>query len=295
MAQRDGAGRGGRGPVLVLGAGGLLGSAVAAALAGRGRATVAPTRAELDLTAVDDLAARVDACAPSAVINAAAFTDVRAAERPENASVVFAVNRDAPARLAAMCARRAVPLLHVSTDFVFDGTATRPYREDDAAAPLQVYGASKRDGERAVLDAHPGAVVIRTSTLFGPGRRERPHYVDAILRQAREHDHVAVVATPIASPTYSPDLAEALLALLDVGASGIVHVANAGGCSRLELARETIRVIGASVELEERPEDPEPPRRPRYSVLDIGHYVALTGRALRPWPEALAAYVGRRG
>lgn len=283
------------GPVLVLGGAGLLGSAVVSALAARGRAIDAPSRAELDLTSGGAIGLQLAAHVPSAVVNAAAFTDVRAAESPQNANLVFAVNRDAPAELAVSCARRAIPLIHVSTDFVFDGKATRPYREDDPTSPLQVYGASKLEGERAVLDTHPAALVVRTSTLFGPGRRARPHYVDAIVRQAREHDHLAVVATPVASPTYAPDLAEALLLLLDAGASGIVHVANAGGSSRLELARETVRALGlsGSVQVEERPEELEPPARPRYSVLDLERYARLSGRAMRPWQEALADYVGR--
>ena len=282
-------------PVLVLGGRGLLGSAVVAALRARGRSLDAPLREELDVTAPHGIEAWLDRRAPAAVINAAAFTDVRAAERPEHRAVVFGVNRDGPLRIAAACALRSIPLIHVSTDFVFDGAQSRPYREEDPAAPLQVYGRSKWDGERAVLEAHSGAAVVRTSTLFGPGRRERPHYVDAIVRQAREGARVAVVPTPVASPTYSVDLAEGILALLDVGGSGVVHVVNAGGCSRLELARETIRAAGASgsVTIEERPEDPAPPRRPRYSVLDVRRYETVTGRPMRTWQEALAAYVGR--
>jgi len=281
--------------VLVLGGCGLLGTAVVAALRERGRPVDAPPRREVDFMDAGLVERWVCERVPAVVINAAGFTDVRAAERPENRTAVFAANRDAPGRLAADCARRGIPLIHVSTDFIFDGALRRPYREDDPAAPIQLYGQSKREGECRVLEAHPGATVVRTSTLYGPGRRERPHYVDAILRQAGERDRLVVVATPIASPTLSVDLACGILELLAAGASGVVHLVNSGGCSRLELAREVVRAVGreGSVIVEEGPEDPAPPRRPAYSVLDCARYEGLTGRSMRPWQEALRDYVGR--
>ena len=281
------------GPVLVLGSTGLLGTAVVAELRSRGLPLDAPSSDELDIRSAADVEARFVRHPPSAVINAAAFTDVQAAERPASRELVLAVNRDGPQHLARACARRAIPLVHVSTDFVFDGESDRPYREDDLPAPLQVYGRSKWEGEEAVLRSYPGAIVVRTSTLFGPGRRDRPHYIDAILSQARDRDRITVVATPIASPTYSADLAQALFALLDARAVGIVHVANRGGCSRIELAREAIRALGprSRAEIEERPEDPRPPRRPRYCVLDTRRFEACTGRPMRGWGEAVAHYV----
>jgi len=131
--------------------------------------------------------------APSAVINASAFTDVAAAERPENRETVLRLNRDAPALLARTCAGRGIPLVHVSTDYVFDGRSRRPYREDDPTHPLQVYGASKLEGELGVLAAHPSALIVRTSTLFGPATRSRPNFVDAILAQALRSEVVSVV------------------------------------------------------------------------------------------------------
>ncbi len=283
-------------PILVLGGRGLLGTAVVAALGRRGCAVDAPPHTELDVTDQALVERWLSQRCPSVVVNAAAFTDVSAAERPERLAEVLAANRDAPGRIAVACARRAIPLIHISTDFVFDGGLRRPYREDDPAAPIQVYGRSKLDGERRVLDAHPAATVVRTSTLYGPGRRERPHYVDAILRQAGERERLVVVATPIASPTHSVDLADGILALFDAGVSGLVHLVNSGGCSRLELAREVIRRAGksGSVTVEEGPEDGAPPRRPAYSVLDCSRYERATSRSMRPWHEALAEYVGQQ-
>jgi dTDP-4-dehydrorhamnose reductase len=282
------------GPIGLLGGTGLLGEAVRARLSAIGRPCSSPTRAEVDLTAPSTVESWLDRCAPAAVIDAAAYTDVTRAEEPHERDAVFRLNRDTPAFLARACHRLGIPVVFVSTDFVFDGRSRRPYREDDEPAPLQVYGQSKLEGERMVREAHPEALVVRTSTLFGPGRRVRPHYVDAILGQARTRDRIEVVRTPVASPTYAPDLARAILALLDRRATGLVHVVNDGGCSRLRLARETVRLAGLSdrVTVAEREPSGGGPRRPAYAVLDSARFAAWTGARLRPWDAALAAYLG---
>jgi dTDP-4-dehydrorhamnose reductase len=274
----------------------LLGEALQAELARRGREAHAPGRDALDLMDDRSIEAWFEMAEVSAVINAAAYTDVTRAELPAQHEEVYRLNRDAPATLAACCRRRGIEIVFVSTDFVFDGARRQPYDEWHPPAPLQVYGASKLEGERAVLEAHPDALVVRTSTLYGPGRRGRPHYVDAILDQAARRDRIEVVRTPVSSPTYTPDLAHALIELLDVRARGLAHVVNDGACSRLELARETVCLAGAAgrVAVEERPESDEGPRRPAYSVLDATRYVELCGAALRSWQQALAAYVSTR-
>jgi dTDP-4-dehydrorhamnose reductase len=283
-------------PILVIGGSGLLGESLQAALARHGRPFVAPGRHSLDLAQDGQIEACFDGSSFSAVFNVAAYTDVTRAELDSEREAVFRLNRDAPATVATACRRRKIDLVFVSTDFVFDGAARRPYDESRSPAPLQVYGRSKLEGERAVLEAHPGALIVRTSTLYGPGRRSRSHYVDAILNQVGQRDRIAVVRTPVSSPTYTPDLARALISLLDVGAAGIVHVVNDGACSRLELARETIRLAGAAerVEVVERAEGHEGPRRPAYSVLDAGRFASLCGAPLRSWERALADYVTSR-
>jgi dTDP-4-dehydrorhamnose reductase len=136
-------------------------------------------------------------------------------------------------------------------------------------------------------------LIARVSTLFGPGRGSRPHYVDAVLRQAERSDRLEVVRLPVSSPSYAPDLARALLKLLQVGASGVVHVVNDGQCSRLELARETIRLAepGRRVEVRERPAPADALARPDFSVLDTSLLAKLIGARLRPWGEALREYV----
>jgi dTDP-4-dehydrorhamnose reductase len=257
-------------------------------------AHIAPSRDELDLADTAGLGRRLAALRPSAVINAAAYTDVARSEHPGEHETVFRLNRDGPQALARACSRAGLPLIHVSTDYVFDGRATAPYRETDPTAPLQVYGRSKLEGEQAVRGEHPAALIARVSTLFGPGRRARPHYVDAVLRQAERSDRLEVVRLPVSSPSYAPDLAEALLKLLRVGASGVVHVVNDGQCSRLELARETIRLAdpGRRIEVRERLAPADALERPDFSVLDTSLLAALIGARLRPWREALREYVG---
>ena len=281
------------GPVVVLGGTGQLGRALEQGLRVRGRAVLAPVRSELDLQRIEDIPERISSMQPSAVINAAAFTDVAGAELDRRHDEVLRLNCDAPKCLAETARGLGVPFVHVSTDYVFDGTRERPYLESDPTAPLQVYGESKLMGEQAVLQAYPQACVARTSTLYGHGRARRPHYIDAILAQARQRDALDVVRLPISSPTYATDLAAGLLELLRVGADGVVHVANAGACSRLELARESVRLAGLDdrVEVRERPAPPDDLRRPAYSVLDTSRFAVLTGSPLRSWNAALRDYI----
>ena len=280
-------------PILILGGTGLLGGALVRSLGSTDRAFSAPDRGQLDLMRCADLEQRIEALEPIAVINAAAFSDVTAAELPRNHDAAFRLNHHVPDRLAKLHRRLGVPLVHVSTDYVFDGTQRRPYVEDAPTGPLQVYGRSKLEGEKAVLEGCDTALVVRTSTLFGPGGRARPNYVDAIAAQARAHDRLHVVRTPVASPTFAPDLADAVLRLLDLGAWGLVHVVNQGQCSRLELARETVRLAGLAdrVEVDERPQPAADLARPAYSALDTSRYRELTGQRLRPWVEALAEHL----
>jgi dTDP-4-dehydrorhamnose reductase len=279
--------------LLLIGEAGLLGEALKSELLRSGRAFLAPPMSVVDLARAGQLERYVDERRPSALVNASAFTDVARAEEPAALPEVRLLNVEAPHRMAKLCSLHGIPLLHVSTDYVFDGRKGEPYREDDAVRPLQVYGSSKLEGEKAVREAHPPALVIRTSTLFGPGRRERPHYVDAVLRAARERGQLELVRPPVSSPTYTPDLALAMLRLLAARASGVVHVVNRGACSRMDFALAALRLTGLadSVRVSEREEAAGGPARPPYSVLDGSLYSELTGRAMRGWQDALAAYL----
>jgi dTDP-4-dehydrorhamnose reductase len=161
-----------------------------------------------------------------------------------------------------------------------------------------VYGKTKLDGERAALAADPSVLMLRVSTLYGPGRPQKPAYVDAILAQARTHAAagggvIEVVEPPISSPTYAPDVAPALIDLLDRGATGIVHTVNDGAASRFELATAVVALAGFAdrVAVRVRPEPPSALRRPAYSVLGTALLARLIGRKLPPWRDALSRYL----
>ncbi|MHC4428349.1 MAG: dTDP-4-dehydrorhamnose reductase [Planctomycetota bacterium] len=278
--------------VLILGGTGQLGSALVHRLGKCGAAHVAPPRSELDLMKAS-FETVLAAHSPTAVINAAAYNDVNGAELDANRHEAARLNAEVPAELARICAGRNIPLIHVSTDYVFDGQKRDPYLESDPIAPLQQYGRTKADGERAVVASHPGALVVRTSTVFGPDRRGGSNYVAAVLANARASAVLELVRPPVSSPTYAPDLAWALIELLEAGATGIVHVANRGGCSRYDLAAEAVRRAGLAdqVELRERPAPTGVAARPAYSVLDTSRFTELTGQKTRPWQDAVRDYV----
>ena len=190
-------------------------------------------------------------------------------------------------------------LVHLSTDYVFDGTSERPYRPHDAPAPLNVYGASKLMGEALVRRAWPeGAVIVRTSSIFGrAGMAEgKGNFVETILRLCRERDRIEVVADTVMSPTYSSDLARALVALIEQGAEpGTYHATNRGETSWYEFARAIVREQGESLQIDPVSADdyPRPARRPRYSVLDTSKTDELIG-PLPEWSDGLRRYLGER-
>ncbi|HEX4822824.1 MAG TPA: NAD(P)-dependent oxidoreductase [Candidatus Polarisedimenticolaceae bacterium] len=281
-------------PLLVLGATGRLGRAVTAELDRRGIAHDAPSHVALDLFDHYSIWQWRFSMKISGVINVAGFTDVDAAERPEHRVRAQRLNAETPHAIAEYCAAVEIPLVHISTDYVFDGEQDAPYREEDAVNPLQFYGVSKLDGERGVTAANPKALIVRVSTLYG--LPERPAYVDKILAAARAKGEGAleVVELPVSSPTYAVDLAPVLLDLMDKGVSGIVHAVNDGGVSRLDLARAVVEVagLGEKVELRTRPPRDGDLRRPAYSVLGTDKLHSLLGHRLPPWKDALVRYLG---
>ncbi len=281
--------------LLVTGGRGQLGRSLVRAAAARGDAVVALARDTLDITVPAQIAAALRAHAPAVVINGAAYTAVDRAEAERDRA--FAVNADGAGQIARACAAASVPLLHVSTDYVFDGTATRPYREDDPASPINVYGASKAAGERQVLDA--GGVVVRTSWLFGEGG---PSFVHSMLRLARERPSLRVVADQHGCPTCADDLAAALLELATRERGGIYHACGDGpttwhgfATAIVDEARRHTALACERVEPITTAEYPTPARRPAYSVLDTGRLRAL-GITVPSWRSGLrrviAAAVG---
>jgi dTDP-4-dehydrorhamnose reductase len=230
---------------------------------------------------------------PDVLVNAAAYTAVDRCESEEPRA--RRVNAEAPGELARLCRRAGVQLVHVSTDFVFDGRAREPYREQSPPAPLSAYGRTKLEGEQRVLAESQDFLVVRTSWLFGPGH----NFVRTMLQQAEKRltgevsGPLRVVEDQRGSPTYAADLAEGLLKLLAAGASGVVHLSNRGETSWWELARTALDNAGYG-ELEIQPIPAADYRRdavlPMYSVLDCSR-AAEMGVTLRPWQEAVEAYL----
>ena len=293
-------------PWLVLGAAGQLGSALVARLGDRGLPCEARD-SRLDVADGAALRRALDGIRPAAVLNAAAYTDVDGCERdPARAK---AVNAEGPAALAALCGELGCGLVHVSTDYVFDGVAPGPRAEDAPVAPLSEYGRSKLAGERAVLATLPASLVVRTSWVFGRGK----NFIRSVCARAAavRKDPAAgplrIVDDQVGSPTFAEDLAGGLLDLVDRGGRGLYHLANRGAASRLELARFALAVVderdgateGAGLaDLEIQPvktvDFPLPAQRPLHTVLDCTRAASL-GISLRPWQDAVRAYVAREG
>ena len=268
----------------------MLGRALGGLLGRDPRLLVAALpRAELDITADAPVAEVFRTLAPKIVLNAAAYTDVDGCERdPERAR---RGNAEGPRVVAEACRATGAFLVHLSTDFVFDGTLDRPYRETDAPAPVSAYGASKLEGERLVAAACPGALIVRTAWTFGAGR---DNFVTKVLRRARAGGPLSVVTDQTGSPTWTEDLAKAIMALVKAGATGTFHVVNAGTASRHELAVAALAAAGlGAVPVAQARTVPAPgiAARPAYSVLDTAAFTRRTGRAPRPWREALRDYV----
>ncbi len=246
---------------------------------------------EVDITDEAVLQPTVEAFGPDLIINAAAYTDVESAE--DNLQQAFLTNETGARYVADLAAYHRVPVVYYGTDYVFDGTSDRPYREDDPAVPLGAYGKSKAAGEAATRKSNPFHFIIRTAWLYGPGGN---NFVEKILRAAASRPELKVVEEEVGSPTHTLDLAEATLALARTKHYGTYHAVNTGQCSRYAFAREILNI--AEVNVEVRPCDasayPTKAPRPKYSVLDTAKLTEATGYRMRPWRKALLDYMQRR-
>ena len=275
---------------LVLGAAGQLGQ-VCMDYAPETVAAEGFSRATCDVT--DDAALRkvMDEVDPHVVINAAAYTAVDAAE--DNPELADAVNANAPAMLGALCAERGLRLVHISTDFVFDGLAPRPYAPGANPSPLGVYGASKRRGEQAVLASGASHAVVRTSWVYGPGGR---NFVLTMLRLMREQGRVRVVNDQIGSPTSARGLADVCwLLALHGDASGLFHWSDVGAISWYDFAcgihdeALALGLLSAPATIEPIPTEafPTKAQRPVYSVLDCSATCSALNVTQQLWRDAL--------
>lgn len=252
----------------------------------------------LDLGDARQLRDQIGSLDVDLVINCAALTNVDYCETHRDEA--FRINAEAPGLLAEICRDKNAKLIHFSTDYVFDGETREPYTEENLTKPISVYGESKLQGERNVLGVEDRHLVVRVSWVFGP---DRSSFIDAIIKRARESEHVDAIADKFSTPTYTCDIAQMLPSLFDLGpAHGILHFTNVGECSWQQYgqyALECCRELGIPLKT-----DQVAPlnlgdmknfvaRRPVYSVLSTAKYAGLTGTSPRAWRDAVADYIKR--
>jgi dTDP-4-dehydrorhamnose reductase len=282
---------------LLSGASGQLGRSMVCALAASPRHSLSAAldRGALDLGDPASIARTVRGAAGRAdvFLNAAAFTFVDRCESERE--LARHVNGDGPRNLARACNDAGLLLVHISTDYVFDGKATRPYTETDRPAPASVYGHTKLEGEQAVLAESAAFLVVRTSWVFGPGR----NFVRTMIEQAgarrarRDPTSLRVVDDQFGSPTYAGDLAAGIMSLVEVGAGGLYHLANRGVATWWDVARECLDQGGfrdVAIERVRTSEFPRPAPRPAYSALDCTKAERI-GVRLPGWRDAVGAYL----
>ena len=252
---------------------------------------------DVDTVDITDLSQVLDFMqkhAVSHILNCAAYTSVDQAE--SEACRAYAVNAKGPKQLAVAAKKSGAYLLHFSTDYVFDGKSSHPYKEADSCNPINAYGISKRAGEIKILDTHTKSCIIRTSWLFGGNQA---HFVEKMLRLLQERDTLSVVQDQIGSPTYCVDLAEAAYTLLLQERTGFFHFSNQGTTSWFAFAKEIFdqaRALGwhfrcQSLQPILTSQYPTPAQRPSYSCLDTSKIAHILKTPLRSWKEALADYL----
>ena len=272
----------------IIGAKGMLGRALEQLFTREKRAFQSLDLPDFDLTQRAQVEQLVHS-GTRAVLNCAAYTNVDTAETEE--ALATKLNGEAVALLAEVCAKHNVPLVHYSTDYVFSGDATSPYRVDQPLAPLNAYGRSKAVGERAIWDAMGPHLLLRTSWLYAPWAN---NFVRTIFKASRTQDALKVVSDQHGRPTSAEHLARATMQLLDKKALGTLHVTDGGQCSWHEFASEIVRLAGhkAQVNACTSAEYSRPAKRPAYSVLDLGPTEALLGPMPR-WQDNLADVMAR--
>jgi dTDP-4-dehydrorhamnose reductase len=281
--------------IVILGVGGRLGAALLREY--REKYDLAGfNHAQLDLANLNEVRGTLGRMNFDVLINAAGFTNVDACETERDHA--FLINAEASAILAEICNEKDARLIHFSTDYVFDGEKRAPYTEEDQANPVSAYGESKLAGEKCVLAADDGHLVVRVSWVFGP---DRSSFVDAMIKRAQQEEKIHAISDKFSTPTYTHDIAHMLPQFFDRGvAGGILHFANAGKCSWQEYAQwalDCCRDAGIPLKattvgaLTLKDMSNWVARRPVYSVLSTAKYTELTGTAPRAWREAVNDYI----
>lgn len=275
--------------LLITGGLGLLGREIEAVF--RGKAEVRTTdREEWDVTDPAACRREVEGFRPDVVVHCAAYTAVDRAER--EAAMAHLLNVEGTRNVARACREGGVRVITFGTDYIFDGASSRPYREEDAANPLSVYGKTKWAAEQALREEGVDHLLVRTQWLFGPGGG---NFIRTILGKARGGETLRVASDQVGCPTYSRDLAGAVRKLLEAGARGTVHYSGGGETSWFGLARNVLQRCGlptGSLFAAQTCDLPYPAPRPAYSVLSKEKYHAMTGESPRPWEDAVGEYLG---
>jgi dTDP-4-dehydrorhamnose reductase len=280
--------------IAIIGANGRLGAALVREYA-RDFEVTSFARREIDLSKLDQVRTGLSKIEFDLLINCGALTNVDYCE--SHREEAFLVNAEAPRLLAEIGNDKSAKLVHFSTDYVFDGKKSDPYSEEAMAVPLSVYGESKLEGERRVLEVSSQHLVVRLSWVFGP---DKPSFIDQIIQRARENDVVTAVADKFSAPTYTIDVPSWLRLAIDQSAKGILHLANNGGCSWQEWAQYAIdvcRSLGIPLKAERvgavslADMKNFVAQRPVHTVLSTAKFAALTGVKPRHWREAVAEYI----
>lgn len=274
--------------VVVTGAGGQLGIDIVRLLTDRGIEVVGYGRSELDVTDLASVREALTQSKPDVIIHAAAYTKVDQAESDEDQA--YRVNAYGTRNVAIAAEEIGAKVCYISTDYVFDGTSSKPYQEYDRTNPLGVYGHSKLAGEELVKTLSSRYYIVRTAWVYG---RNGQNFVKTMLRLAEERDEVNVVTDQVGSPTYTEDLAAFLIDLVQTDYYGIYHATNSGSCSWYEFAKAIFEESGVDVRVNPITslEFPRPAPRPSYSVLDHMSIRANGFQDLRHWREGLKQYI----
>lgn len=288
---------GGEAPVVLIGANGQLGSDLVRAFESNARPLVAMTRADVELRDHEQVAHVLEALHPSVIVNTAAFHKVEACET--DVELALAVNSIAVRNLALVADRLGSRLVHLSTDYVFDGESDVPYTEDVAPNPINVYGTSKAAGEFFIRSLCRRHLIVRTSGLYGlaGSSGKGGNFIQTMLRRGREQGVVSVVTDQVLSPTYTLDLARLIWRLVEAEAEGLFHATNSGSCSWHEFAGSIFELSGVPAEVKPvtTASMGATVRRPHYSVLANRRLDNGGFGIMRPWREALADYLQAAG
>lgn len=272
--------------ILITGAYGMLGSDLREVL--KNHELIVTGSKDLDITNEENVIDFIDENSPEVVINAAAYTAVDDCET--NYDEAYAVNAIGPKNLAIACKKQDVPLVHISTDYVFDGSKTTPLLENDALGPQSAYGKTKLEGEKFIQEYTDKYFILRTAWLYGIHGN---NFVQTMLSLAENHDEITVVDDQIGSPTYSLDLAVSIANLLNSDKYGIYHLTNEGECSWYEFSKRIFELSDVDVKVlpVTTEEFPRPAPRPHYSVLSNQKWIKAGFPPMRKYEEALSDYL----